>query len=258
MRPLDAGDEGCLPDDVVAKLSRASTHLTETYRLESELQNAARPRVELDRDGNQPCYRFRCDVPVGHEVGVLIGDIVHNLRCALDYSACRLARANCADADIAKVQFPFGQEEGALRARDLRAFPALNTAGLEYLEQARAAGGLALHLLRAMSNQDKHRLLVTHFFQTEQAGFTVDLTGAGGTVTAPALDTWKVNVPLDDGDVLAIGHDARFTPNFAFMLSFSIDGRRGAYRLSVLSAIYAKVREALIALAPALGQSNER
>ncbi|MXO75346.1 hypothetical protein GRI40_08985 [Altererythrobacter aerius] len=242
-----------LPEDVYAKLDRAAGHLAELARVEQDLLAAARPRVELDQRGEQPCYRFRRDAPPGQVIGAAIGDVVHNLRCALDYSACRLATRHCAAADLTKVQFPFGSEDECLRSRDLRAFSGISTDGRDRLERARTAGGRALHLLRALSNQDKHRLIVTHFFQTEEAGFTVDLAGAEGTVTAPALDMWKVNVPLEDGDVLAVGHHARFTPNFAFMLSFSIDGFHGTYRLSVLSAIQAKVHEALSELAPAMG-----
>ncbi|KRA80303.1 hypothetical protein [Altererythrobacter sp. Root672] len=233
------------PQDIQAKLDRASFHLKSLFDAEQDLLLRANPRVELQVTTDGPCYAFRAERVPEIQLGVIVGDVAHSLRCALDYAVCRLARRGGAEADLTRLQFPFGKAGHPLTSHDRKHVRGLSSASIERIEAARTAGGAALDLLRDINNQDKHRLLVAHFFQTDQAGFTVDLAGATGTITGPALDSWKLYKPLDDGDILALGHDERFTPNFGFMLCFAIEGQHGTFRVSVLSEIAPKILEAI-------------
>lgn len=98
------------------------------------------------------------------DIGLLLGDSLHNLRSALDCMVAAMARRR--GGDDSETQFPICDDPSDFtnryRNRRLRA---LSTAEIDFLEgiQPYSQGLRAIHplcYLRDMSNVDKHRLIV--------------------------------------------------------------------------------------------------
>ena len=100
-------------------------------------------------------------------VGVLLGDIVHNLRSALDHLfwalSCRYLGVAKTERMYKSVQFPIedGSQGLANKRKHFGAIPSVQWA---VIDDAQLYGGsdpphLALKALRELSNRDKHRTL---------------------------------------------------------------------------------------------------
>lgn len=78
------------------KLKRARKHLSE---LEAEIAaflatKLIRFETETGIRNNRPLFKFTIHVaPTSEWVGAIVGDVIHNLRTALDLAACEIVRA---------------------------------------------------------------------------------------------------------------------------------------------------------------------
>jgi hypothetical protein len=98
-------------------------------------------------------------------LGAIIGDIVHNLRAALDLVACDMVRAvEGKDANVAEVSFPFckGAEDLERRIRECQFHRAGDRAVhvLRGLKPYRCGGDADLRAVHDLDRQDKHRSLI--------------------------------------------------------------------------------------------------
>jgi hypothetical protein len=83
-------------DEAHAKLARARIHLEELDGQVRSFSNLHPYGIAPDRDSEPGVIIMRASAltteePVPHEVGVVLGDVLHNLRCALEYLAWQLA-----------------------------------------------------------------------------------------------------------------------------------------------------------------------
>lgn len=129
---------------------------------------------ELDPYGLQKHIRVRTNFPIPDMWGCIVGDIIHNLRSALDILACDLARNNNASAaSISKTYFPIsGSRElfelGPLDSKGKRGSPGLDKIkSLSATDRDRIArlepykgGAEVFWYLHELDIADKHRLLV--------------------------------------------------------------------------------------------------
>lgn len=143
------------------KIERARYHLAQ---LEREISSflAQRPfRVVLEtRSDGRFAWTFRIK-PIPKEFSAIIGDVVHNLRAALDLAACDLVRLNKqSDKD---VYFPFAKDatelEKMIKARHI------DRAGSDIVELVQAlkpykGGNTKLRAIHDLDISDKHRALI--------------------------------------------------------------------------------------------------
>jgi hypothetical protein len=80
MRQFDASDS-------FVKTQRAREHLTQLNPVQEEIGSQSYLATDVQRDGRDVLVRLRVKNPVPRRVGCIVGDIVHNLRAALDYLA---------------------------------------------------------------------------------------------------------------------------------------------------------------------------
>lgn len=149
-----------------AKLGRAQRH---TDVLEAEALDffGAHPyRLALTSAEDPWTYALRLVsppvIPAQHW-GLLVGDVVHALRCALDYIAWQLAGADIADR---YTQYPIFETEGAWRGAETRGrFLRLPRDVLTLMQRTQPYAGAgpqhsALWAIHVLDNADKHRLLL--------------------------------------------------------------------------------------------------
>jgi hypothetical protein len=145
------------------KLKRARKLLTE---LETEIAAyVAREPIWLEITEGKTFIGKKWNVDVREEVpqefSAIIGDLIHNLRAALDLLACELVRLNGNDDD--DVYFPFSESESEfdkqLRRRNMdRASP--EVIALLHRMEPWPGGNKALRAVHDLDIIDKHQMLV--------------------------------------------------------------------------------------------------
>jgi hypothetical protein len=160
-------------------------------------------------------------------LGAIIGDIIHNLRSALDLVACDLVRAaEGKDATVERVYFPFCQSaedlEGMIRTRQFDRAGDRAVQVLCGLKPYRG-GNAALRAIHDLDVQDKHTSLI--LAKTSVAIPIVRTLDNDGTPSIalggkpPKIS--KITAVFPPGSVLA-GHEIIPTLHQLVELAFSI------------------------------------
>jgi hypothetical protein len=147
-----------------AKLDRAREHLGTFAQAHSAYFNPRPFEVRKVYDAKSGWYSF---VPVGLRqpplrIGVVLGDLVHNLRSALDHLVWQAVLRNGHEPNNSH-QFPICEEERfwrAVRARRLRGVADEDTDAIRQVQPFTVVvKPTPLTRLREISNEDKHRLV---------------------------------------------------------------------------------------------------
>jgi hypothetical protein len=219
---------------ISGKIERAKHHL---HDLE----------IARDRFFNSDPYQINCenDLQTGHniyrifdiqtppaEIGLIAGDLIHNLRSALDHLAFQLVYAN-GSTHSKQTSFPIwdsASEYYAQRARRLTGMAQAAIDAIDASEPYQGGKGAGFWVLHYLDIADKHRALLTPVMNVTDARFTIpgywerSYTGVGG-VSFP-----KFGKPLKDGDVVATREaakdkDMNLTVDVAFTEPAVIEGR---------------------------------
>jgi hypothetical protein len=153
--PLSASD---------IKIQRARKHLAklETASAAFVSSRPVKFKVETIESDSGRSFNFQMHMDaVPDDVGAIVGDVIHNLRAALDLTAADVVRS--AGEDDKKVSFPFceGEEDldGIIKRRNFDKAGAEAVALLRTLKPYRD-GNLALRVIHDLDIHDKHRALV--------------------------------------------------------------------------------------------------
>lgn len=154
-------------EGVRLKLARAEHNIEEIY--EAVVAYLAEENYEFVGEFNRKTseYVIRGEVTksTGH-IGVIAGDVLHNLRSALDHLAWQLALLTTA-TPYDRTQFPIAFTEGEFGSRGgqkmISDLSPEHRARIETFQPYHGTNEnwtpLALHDLRVLSNTDKHRLV---------------------------------------------------------------------------------------------------
>jgi hypothetical protein len=133
--------------------------------------------IAFEADADCHVVRFRELCPPDGALGAMVGDVVHNLRSALDAAAWQLAMRHdrkAAKASRSDVLFPLSRGEKAFRRhRALRFFGERALAAIERLQPFDRPGRRhveALRLLAVLSNVDRHRVISGCFASLDFGG----------------------------------------------------------------------------------------
>ncbi len=161
---------------VWAKIERAKQHVTDYDRVYDRLVRQYGDMVHAKEDSQvrERVYYLNWDNPDTTAFAVWAGDIVHNLRSALDhlaYALCVAGPGGEAGAYRARKQiyFPIANgEEDYRTSRHREKVLGLSKPGLDEIldatEPYRGGKGEALYHISELDKADKHRLLVTVAF----------------------------------------------------------------------------------------------
>lgn len=160
-------------DDARAKLERARQHLTNLKRQATRLgRDSDRHRILVDYDadeGQYVVYSKTSPEPLPN-LSLILGDLVHCARGALDFVAWQLAskklRREPTKQEAKRIQFPITFD--LARFDESRLWPFVSRkARSEMLRHQPHAGSdpsnYHLAVLHWISNRDKHRLVVPQF-----------------------------------------------------------------------------------------------
>jgi hypothetical protein len=124
----------------------------------------------------------------GPEIGILIGEILHNCRGALDHLAWILVQqGNSPRLPVRKerrVMFPMAQTRDTFWARIEATLPGVPDEQRRFIERyqpyRRSTKGRAIRCLRNLSDTDKHRVIIPSFASPTDA--EIDLKSEGGHI----------------------------------------------------------------------------
>ncbi|MEO8757850.1 MAG: hypothetical protein ABI398_08885, partial [Devosia sp.] len=109
--------------------------------------------------------------------------------------------------DLKKVQFPFGRLGHPLNINEKAAIKGVGPGAFDRLEVVRAEFGVDLDFINAMSNQDKHRLLLPVAVRQVPMKLTIDEASNTASIDpniAGAEEVW--GRPIQDGDEILMPH----------------------------------------------------
>jgi hypothetical protein len=147
------------------KIHRANEHilgLKKAFRKRQPFSYVLETNVET---GERSTLVERHEPTIGY-IAVIVGDIIHNLRSALDHAYWdRVGQFATTDTERKSVYFPFTEDSAILRktvAKGLatRVSSAFVDAILSLEPHGESGGNWLLYAIHKMSNIDKHRLLI--------------------------------------------------------------------------------------------------
>lgn len=185
------------------KLNRAKEHLRNLY---AEINSAIEKKPYYSSSYfNSDGSLYIGEIKVAFEPPIerwalIVGDVVHNLRSALDHIACRLVVAN--GGQITKqTAFPIGETAHRYKSARLRVEVGMSGRALRYIDLMKPYGGGydLFWRLHRLDIEDKHRLLMP-----------VLITPFGGTLNPAVIDgedvpmeiADPVHFPIKDGTML--------------------------------------------------------
>lgn len=169
---------------------------------------------------------------------VLLGDCVHNLRCALDYIAWKLAGCHPGDN---QTQFPIFETEEGWNARAERRVGKMSAAAQAFLKDGQPFRGAdaknaALNAIRILDDSDKHKLLTVVAVLPDNTSFTWAIPGTQDAPPPNPIVTLSMNVALAHNAVIAtlripdapsnMKMESYFAPDVAFGESAGLGPRR--------------------------------
>lgn len=222
---------------VEAKLARAREHLAE-FRAETGtlLESYDGAITEEVRDGGaKHVYQLYGEPPIPGHWSALVGDILHNLRCALDHLAWQLVLA-CGGEPTKNTAFPILLQKPDYETPDIP--PGITHGFRQRIDQVQpySSGVPDLRILRHLNNVDKHRELLPVVTYVQTVSWSVPdhvevnavpniiPSKAGGTVAVFNLDppdvkridaTFRFKVGLDPISLESLHRlDADANPGF--------------------------------------------
>ncbi len=240
-------------ESAILKVARASRHIQELEHGIGEYLASKpvvliveQPEDLIDLDCHVWVARVKRTVP--KEFAVVIGDVVHNLRAALDLLATDLVRLNGQDGS--SVYFPFAQTDANLERQIKeknfrRAHP--DVVALLRSLKPYTGGNVALRGLHDLDIQDKHQALIPTFSAAKTEEFTMLFNGAVNTIpewasSIPRDGYWMVMMPALDnvplGSEIAASYALIFHDDTPFAGSEIVPTLRGLcdYVTSVVKA----------------------
>lgn len=160
--------------DSRAKILRAEAHAQELFEVAAEFTQSKPALIKHEPDPATQDYIFYMDLveePPLLEWGTVVGDILHNLRSALDCLAWQLVRNHLQrepkSKEASKVYFPLADHPNAFAAHSLKGL--VDSADLGRLEQVQPyqVGFEVLGTLGRLSNRDKHRVVQPAYLMNE-------------------------------------------------------------------------------------------
>lgn len=201
----------------VVKAGRARELLEQLKAAREEVVRANFMNVVFHRDGRDVVALLHYFAPMPTQLSCIVGDVVHNLRTALDHLACAAVEQGGGTV-TRRTQFPVNETQDAFhkavfRGEQLKGAPSAFIAFVESLQPYHSAvpSENLLHVIHRLDIRDKHRQLLVA--AVLPARVQLDVHGPPGCITTLKFPT-ELPFPLAEGEELV---------RFSLALGFEID-----------------------------------
>ena len=151
------------------KIERAEKHLGEVEEAVLSLGEATFKTVSLqyDPDTAKPSFEFRPLYIYGYDIPAIAGDVIHNLRSALDHLAFQLVIVGISFGESRtekweNIHFPIFHSLKSYEAGKIRRTQGMRREAVEAIDRLKPYkdGNAALWLLHKLDNADKHSFIL--------------------------------------------------------------------------------------------------
>lgn len=161
--------------DAFMRLERAGEHFEELQR-EIATYVDANERFSLIKVEGQAATALMPPAPPPAQIGVIAGEVIYNLRAALDYLVYQLAILD-SGKEVNGTQFPIEAKPQGFKARRKTYLRGVNESHIAAIEALQPYNGADwTRVLRQLSNFDKHRALQIMGIQSQGVRISI-----GGT-----------------------------------------------------------------------------
>jgi hypothetical protein len=188
------------------KIERANLHLRELVVLRDRFMQS-RPYAILSKPDAQPGFQSYyvtdlCRPP--EEIALIAGDVIHNLRTALDHLAYQLVIANGGVPTTATC-FPIHDDAKSYNDRHERQVRGMAQDAIDAIGEIKPykGGNDALWILHKLDIEDKHHALFVAIISLTQMVLTIP-QAHWGPGQFPGFALPKHMQPLTDGDIFLI------------------------------------------------------
>jgi hypothetical protein len=148
------------------KIERAKRHMEELESVMRVFFDSKPYRFSGKPDTRRRCVQYTMDTaePVPPEIPLVVGDVIQNLRSALDQVAYQLyLKGGDGHGRAYLVSFPIFDSFKEYQREKLRKLPGVSAAAVAKIDaiQPYKGGNDVLWVLNKLNNIDKHRLLLT-------------------------------------------------------------------------------------------------
>jgi hypothetical protein len=199
----------------------------------AEHPDAYRTTAQYDSKGNVSLFARVTEQPPPDKWGLLIGDVVVDLRSALDYAVYSLARSHTKKDPppyANRLEFPIALSESWFKSKGLTKLIGLKSAAVDYItsiqpyQPGNGVNSNALHVLNELVGVNKHRFVLLMWATLKETTLRFDVKGA----RVENYVGYRVAGPLKDGAKLAdfrlvateppshVQIEASITPHIAF------------------------------------------
>jgi hypothetical protein len=258
---------------IKTKVRRAVHHLNEVEMLLAAYKNTEPYAVttEIDHEKNRVLYYVCQADEVPPTIALAAGDVLQNLRSALDHLAWELVVAAGNEPD-ANTAFPISANEMKYENNKLQKMNGMSQDAMDAIDALKPykGGNDTLWRIHALNNIDKHRLLLTvggSFRAFDIASHSNHLAekifGKMQSMAPPRVINPGGSFPLKVGDVLLESHgtvevDPKTVEFFGIEVVFGENGIvEGEPVLSTLQGMMATVESIVNEFAPLLGVSRD-
>lgn len=230
-------------NDPLRKIERAHEHLEVLEQEIREFLESKPYRATREENAQVPdyiLYAFRLEKPAPRRLGLIVGDVVHNLRSALDQLAWQLARCTT-ETPFHRTAFPIFKERTAatrkLFHQMLRDVPPKAREIIEEM-QPYHRGDTAeidpLWILDKLWNIDKHRVILPLPFR-----MTLPPVEGSGYVHQDVKDDGTILVGIPK----SFEPEKNFEPQISFDVAFQMGGPAGGASVENLVHIHDTIRD---------------
>lgn len=217
------------------KVERADTHISDVGDCIKQYFETCpyTTFTELDASGEREFLKLRLTNPPPRKIAVVVGDVVHNLRSALDQLACCLAIKN-GFPDASDTYFPFAASREIYESKSVqKKIRKLPQAAVQIIHELKPylGGNNLLWSLHQLDIIDKHRALIP--IATTHLGVKAQLTAKPLGTFPHTFSIPKALQPLDKDAVILVypaglqfdSSEIEFTVDMAFHNVGPIDGQ---------------------------------
>jgi len=218
--------------DSAIKTERAKEHFRD---LQASIATflETNPHQVIEKDNPQSGQRefyFREVKPIPPEIPLRTGEVLHNLRSALDYMVCALVGSNHG-VESRHTGFPIFMDADEYKLQSVRKIQGMRQEAMDAIHATKpykCNGTVRLWQLRRLNDRDKHRLIVTTavaFTATQPHRFSGPvfdhLGGGGGVITEMDITPARRIFPLKNGAVFfSQPLHVNVNPKFTFEIAF--------------------------------------
>jgi hypothetical protein len=209
------------------KIDRANKHLNDLIEAMKVFQHRYTHEFVPDEESEPAIkiYRVRILEDIPAKFSGYIGDVIHNLRSALDCLAVALikrADPTVGEDILRETYFPIAWDEpGLSRDRPTKFFSRVGAPAEKLIRRVqpyRGGKGQILWQLDNLDIADKHRRIIPGLLNVEKITFYVMPPIDGSAVSLPK---YEPPFPLKDGDEIC--RVAFFEPNFKSSVHFQLE-----------------------------------